>query len=68
MGMETLFYGCAGMTTLINAAIWGKSRSYYKTFTLNIEWDIDLEEFVVKQPKNTLGGVIEKRIKPNDFL
>ena len=52
---------------MINGGIWMRSRSFYKTFTLNIEWDIDLEEFVIKLPQNTLGGIIEKRVKPQDF-
>lgn len=67
LGMVNLFMGCAGFTNLINVGIYLKTRQYYKTFCLNIEWDIDLEEFVVKQPKNTMGGVVEKRIKPDNF-
>jgi hypothetical protein len=34
---------------------------------LNIEWDIDLEEFVVKMPKNSMGGIKEMRMKPMNF-
>jgi hypothetical protein len=56
-----------GITALINGGIWMRSMKYYKTFTLNIEWDIDMEEFVIKLPKNTLGGIIEKRVKAQDF-
>ena len=54
--------------TLINGGIWFRCKQYYRTYTLNIEWDIDLEEFVVKLPKNTLGGIIEKRVKAYDFV
>lgn len=43
-------YGVTALVSLINGGIWMKSKRYYKTFTLNIEWDIDLEEFVIKLP------------------
>ena len=66
-GLETTIYGVTGLVSIINGGIWYRSKSYYSTFTLNIEWDIDLEEFVVKLPKNTIGGVIEKRVKPENF-
>ena len=61
--MIPIVYPVTGLVTLLNGGIWYRSRQYYKTFTLNIEWDVDMEEFVIKLPKNTLGGVIEKRVK-----
>ena len=62
-----IVYHVTGLVTIINGGIWYRSKQYYKTFTLNIEWDVDLEEFVIKLPKNTLGGIIEKRVKVQDF-
>ena len=62
-----LIYGVTGLVSILNGGIWYRSMKYYKTFTLNIEWDVDMEEFVIKLPKNTLGGIVEKRVKVEHF-
>ena len=66
-GMEATWYSATVLCTFANGAIFFRSKKNLKTFTLNIEWDIDLEEFVVKMPQNSFAGVKERRIKPGNL-
>ena len=61
------FYGATTICNLINVAVFYRTKKSFKISCLNIEWDIDLDEFVVKMPKSSFGGIRELRIKPTNF-
>ena len=65
--MESMCYGITAFVTVANASIFIIQRKNLANYALNIEWDIDLEEFVVKMPSSTFGGVKELRITKENF-
>jgi hypothetical protein len=50
--METPIYCITGLISIINVGLFIRNRKTIENFALNIEWDIDLSEFVIKMPKN----------------
>jgi hypothetical protein len=66
MMMENVVYGTFGVICMINLFLLRKSSYNNSECCLNIEWDIDEEQFIVKMPK-TFGGVHELRINPSNF-
>ena len=67
LALETLCYSATAFATLANAGIYLNQRRNVAKFAFNIEWDIDLEEFVVKMPAKTYGGIKELRVSKEDF-
>ena len=67
LGLEVVYQGSFGLIVLMNLFIYRRSNANCQTCCLNIEWDIDEEQFVVKMPKGPFGGVKELRIYPSNF-
>jgi len=67
LGLVTQIYGMTGVITIIHLILYAINRNITSNTTLNIEWDMETEEFVVKLPRNTMGGIVEKRVTPANF-
>lgn len=65
--METVLTGMTAFVTLVHGGLIIMNRRLVSQTTLAIEFDIDNQEFVVKQPKSTWGGVKELRVARSDF-
>jgi hypothetical protein len=58
----TFFNSCTVLANSVNAFTFFKARKLVKTWVYSIEWDLDTEQFVIKMPKNILGGLKEERV------
>ena len=55
-------YGVTMLSNTINLFTYFKCRNLTKTWVYSIEWDLDTELFVIKQPKNVFTGIKEDRV------
>ena len=67
LGLTTFFYGITGAVTAVHLGLYYVAFVAAKRVTLQIDWDIVEEVFVVKKPTIKRAGVKMIAIPPRNF-
>ena len=61
--------GGLGVSSFMNIGTYLMNRMSFRPIVYSIEWDMDREEFLIKQPLNAMSEkVFEHRVKPRDWV